>query len=123
MENVEAFFQAWGIYLLPALPISLLIAFLGRGRVRWRVWESLVFFMPFLCWYLCYLLPSVSTKGINQPVFELFFLGFGAPIVIGIRVALAKRKSTWPFSASLIGTLSIIAIIVAMFLPRFMPTD
>jgi hypothetical protein len=123
MESLLFLFQGWGLHLLPAVPISLLIAFLGRHRVKWRSWEACVFIVPFLCWQLCYLIPSVNTKGMYQPFYELISLGFGAPIVTAIRVIFGGRKSAWPFSALLIAILSMVAILVAIFLPRMMPVD
>jgi hypothetical protein len=113
----------WLFYLVAAVPLGLLIAFLGRRCTKWKLWEASVFVVPFAGWFLCYLFPPASTKGILQPFAESFILGLGVPILTMVRVFVGRKQPAWPFSAILIAALSVVGMVVAMLVPRLMAVD
>jgi hypothetical protein len=118
----------WLFYLVAAAPLSVLVAFLGRRRTEWKLWEASVFVVPFSVWFLCclchlLLFPLSENKGILQPFVESFVLGLGVPILSLVRVIVGRKQAAWPFSGFLIVGLSAVGIAVALCVPRFMTVD
>lgn len=88
-EPALAVFEFWPIFLIPSLPVCLVLWFLGRKRGQWNTLDFLILVVPYFAWML-------SAAVIDRPksmgnIVELLYLGVAAALVPIIRVALPKR--------------------------------
>src|SRR6266446_562918 len=71
------------LYLVTAVPLSLLVVYLGRKRVRFMWWELSAFVLPFIVWLI--LSVFSKDKGLWSSMVELFILGCTVPVAALIR--------------------------------------
>jgi hypothetical protein len=90
-ETAVLLIKGWLIYALIAGALSAPIVFLGRRRVHWIWWETLVFIVPFSIW-MGLMLSELSTgrKSLAN-LGEFVFISFAVPIAALVRVALGSK--------------------------------
>jgi len=114
-EPVLAVFEFWPLFLIPCLPICLLVWFLGRKRVEWNGLDFVILVVPYLTWML-------SAAVIDRPksmsnVVELLCLGLAAALAPIIRLALPKTWNGKAVAAVLLLAACAVALGIYLFVP------
>src|SRR5262249_15594398 len=107
---------AWLIYSLPAALLSLPLWFLGRKRAQFRLWELSVLVVPFIIWVACFLLLS-RNKSLGNIV-EAPILGGATALAVLIRVIIGRKLNRITVATSLIGLVSVVAVLLAAMFPQ-----
>ena len=107
---------AWLLYLVAAVPLSLLVGYLGRRRVRFRWWELSAFVLPFIVWLI--LSVFSKDKGLWSPMVEVFLLGCTVPFATLVRVAVGNAVKPGLVAGSLIFLVCVAAILLGAMLPK-----
>jgi hypothetical protein len=107
---------AWLLYLVPAVPLSLLVGYFGRRRVRFRWWELSAFVLPFIVWLILSLFSK--DQGLWSPMVEVFLLGCTVPFATMVRVGVGKAVKPGLVAGSLIFLIGVAAILLGAIFPK-----
>ena len=107
---------AWLLHLVPAVPLSLLVGYFGRRRVRFRWWELSAFVLPFIVWLI--LSVFSKDKGLWSPMVELFILGCTVPVAALIRVIVSGAVNRSLMAGSLIFVICALAFLLGIMIPK-----
>jgi hypothetical protein len=107
---------AWLLYLVTAVPLSLLVVYFGRKRVRFVWWELSAFVLPFIVWLI--LSVFSKDKGLWSPMVELFILGCTVPVAALIRVIVSGAVNRSLMAGSLIFVICALAILLGIMIPK-----
>lgn len=117
MEEIGAIFLIWLTHAGFAGVLSAPVVLLGRRRVHWRAWESLVLVLPFTIWSVLMFSELATGKKSLANLGEPFYFAAAIPVAALIRVALGSRVSERVCAGSLIAAVCFVAVGVFFFVP------
>lgn len=114
-EPLLAVFEFWPMFLIPSVPVCLLVWFFGRKRVQWNGLDFLILVVPYLAWML-------SAAVIDRPksmsnIVELLYLGLAAALVPIIRLVVPKAWNGKVVAMVLLIAICVVAVGLYLFLP------
>ena len=115
LETIEIVLVAWGLYLLPFLPVAAAIRFFGQKRVQWNRWDFSLIVLPFAVWTVAMMVP-VRDKSLSNLV-EAFCLGCAAPLSPIVRVVVGQKVNQERLAVGLLVIVCFVAIGLWAFVP------
>ena len=107
----------WLLHVVIAGVFTAPIVFLGRKRVHWRAWETVVFVLPFAVWaVLMFSDLSIEHKSLAN-LGEPFYFAAAVPVAALVRVAIGRRITEHFAAGSLIAVMCVIASGVFFLVP------
>lgn len=107
----------WLLHVVIAGVFTAPIVFLGRKRVRWQAWESVVFVLPFAVWaVLMFSDLSIGHKSLAN-LGEPFYFAAAVPVAALVRVAIGGRIPEHVSAGGLIALMCMIASGVFLLVP------
>jgi len=101
------------IYLTSALPLTILIWFVGRRKAEWLKKEFLFVFIPWVVWLLLMYLVSTGKKSLSN-IIEAFYCGIPGGLILLPRALLSASSKKMKLLIILISTA--IAIVIVFFI-------
>lgn len=97
----------WALYLGALVPLSAVVWFFGRKRVRWNLWDLAILVIPYAAWVS---LMVVSSKGKSlSNLAESLYLGGIASMAPVARLIIADRINQKLLALLLVGFLCLVA--------------
>jgi len=122
-RRIVCVLSIWLIHAGIALILSGPIVFLGRKRVRWRLWELLAVILPFSIWAILMASElSLGRKGLGN-LYEAFYLALGVPLAAIVRIVIGSRGRQQACAGSLIAVLCIVAVVVFFVVPPLLQIE
>jgi hypothetical protein len=117
IHRVIAVFVIWLIHAGIALLLAAPIVFIGRKRVRWRVWELLAVIIPFCIWaIMMYSDLSMGRKALGNIV-ETFYFAIAVPVAAIARVSIGSKIPERFCAIFLIFLMCLVAIALFFVMP------
>ncbi len=115
-------FTLYVLHFVPAFLIGAPVWYFSRNRIRWFVWETSVFIVPFLIWSASFFLSlSLGRKGWGNLAIEPILLAVIVPLYFKIRTLVRRPDEEQKSALLLLLSCCCVALMMGIAIPKIGP--